>query len=258
MSEKADIITNLIYGIDTKLRRIYFGHPIDSGEEVTGQFNCVTVELAIRAIHKMASDAPKKPIEIHMHSFGGDVYAMLRLHDEIKCCPCQIKFFGGGVIMSAATWIMAACDERHLHVNSTVMIHEISDEIPPDTLTNIKISHQENERLMDILCNIYSENSHMPAHFWRDICQRDVYLTAQEALDLGLADKIIQPCKRGNFRRSRQAAMKKSLINENAQMTVKSIYKRISRSNYRNIKLNVPCVEELSNEDFIFETEDNA
>src|SRR5271154_6324306 len=105
MAEKSDLTEVLIHGIDLKARRIYFGVATDWVETDLGDFNQTSVEIAIRALHRMVQDAPGKPIEIHMNSTGGDPYSMLRLHDEILSCPCQVKFYGGGSIMSAATWI---------------------------------------------------------------------------------------------------------------------------------------------------------
>src|SRR5271170_5768045 len=119
MATQTELTDSLIHGIDLKTRRIYFGRFLDDGDDNPGDFTQASIELAIRALHKMSLDAPGKPIEIHMNSYGGDPYAMLRLYDEILSCPCQVKFYGGGAIMSAATWIMAVCDERYLYPNAT-------------------------------------------------------------------------------------------------------------------------------------------
>jgi ATP-dependent protease ClpP protease subunit len=245
MAEKPDMLNNMMYGIDLRSRRIYFGCPVDSAEEDSGSFSQISVELAVRAMHRMAIDGPSKPIEIHMNSYGGDMYSMLRLYDEILACPCQVKFFGGGAIMSAATWIMAVCDERYLHQHATVMVHELSDDQGYDKHTNIQISADENRRLMDLSCTLYEKNSYMPKSFWLDIGQRDVFLTAEEAIALGLADKIIEPKKRGNLRKMRQAHLKKQPEKAEIQKLVGSIYKRIHRVNVPNIQMNSPLKEPI-------------
>src|SRR5271157_5847113 len=105
MADKSDLSENLVYGIDLKSRRIYFGVPMDWTQEDPADFSGASIEMAVRSMHRMILDAPGKPIEIHMNSYGGDPYAMLRLYDEILSCPCQVKFYGGGAIMSSATWI---------------------------------------------------------------------------------------------------------------------------------------------------------
>ena len=238
MAAITELTDNLAYGVDIKNRRIYFGVNLDTAEvgEST-DFTISSVEYAIRALHRMASDAPGKPIELHMCSYGGDPYAMLRLYDEIHACPCQIKFYGSGAIMSAATWIMAGSDERYLHPNCTVMVHDGSDGWEGKH-TDGQIMAAEMKRLQDLLYDIYTENSRMPKEFWQDVCQRDLYLTASEAVSMGLADKVLEPKKRGNLRKMRQAALKKEPDNKEMKKLLNDVYARINKVKVPKIELN--------------------
>lgn len=241
-NEKTELTDYLIYGVDLKGRRVYFGHPADGSEENHAAFTQASVEVAVRAIHKMIEDAPAKPIEIHMNSYGGDPYAMLRLYDEILASPCQIKFFGGGAIMSAATWIMAACDERYLYPNTTVMVHDGSEGYDGKH-TDVQIDAAESKRLQNLLYDIYTNNSRMPKEFWEDVCQRDLYLTAEEAILLGLADKVIEYKKRGNLRRMRQALMGQKPDSITMKKLVNQLYGRINKVKVPKIELNEPKKE---------------
>ena len=94
------------YGTDFKNRRIYFGVAV-AADTSSNHFEWLTVEIVIRALHKLAADNSKRPIELHMSSPGGSPESMFRLIDEILSCPCKIIFVGGGEISSCATWIMA-------------------------------------------------------------------------------------------------------------------------------------------------------
>jgi ATP-dependent Clp protease protease subunit len=238
MATITELTDNLAYGVDLKNRRIYFGVNLDTAEATEStDFTLSSVEMAVRAMHRMATDYPNKPIELHMSSYGGDTYAMLRLHDEILACPCQVKFIGSGPIMSSASFIMAVCDQRELHPNAVVMVHELTSG-GGGKHTDIKIDAAENVRLMNQLCSIYEANSRMPLEFWLDICQRDVYLTASEAVSLGLADRIIEPKKRGNLRKSRQAAMKKDIDAKEMKDLVKSLYERTNRTRIPKLEFN--------------------
>lgn len=234
---KIELDELLSYGIDLKNRRIYFGSPLDGSNEDLCDFTQASVELAVRALHKMSSEAPGKPIEIHMFSFGGSPYEMLRLYDEIHACPCQIKFFGSGAIMSSATWIMAGSDERYLHPNATVMVHDGSDGFEGKH-TDGQIQAAEMKRLQNKLYEIYADNSRMPIEFWADVCQRDLYLTASEAVSLGLADKVIEPKKRGNLRKVRYAALKKEPDTKEMNKLLKEVYSRINKVKIPKIELN--------------------
>ena len=236
-ADKSDLTDSLINGIDLKTRRIYFGTPLDWTEECPGDFSPASIELAVRSMHKMIQDAPGKPIEIHMNSYGGDPYAMLRLYDEILSCPCQVKFYGGGAIMSAATWIMVACDERHLYPHATVMVHD-GWAGGDGKHTDMQIWAAEEARLQDLLYDIYTTNTRMPKEFWQDVCQRDLYLTASEAITMGMADKIVEPKKRGNLRKVRQAALKKTPTSAEMKKLLNDIYTRINKVKVPKIDLN--------------------
>jgi ATP-dependent Clp protease protease subunit len=233
----------LMHGIDLRNRRIYFGHPLDSSEQ-GGQFTEVSVELAIRAMQLMSSEMPKKPIEIHMFSYGGNAYEMLRLHDEILSCPCQIKFYGGGAIMSAATWIMAVCDERYLYPNATIMVHDGSEGYEGKH-TDVQINAAESKRLQNLLYDIYANNSRMPREFWEDVCQRDLYLEPNEAIYLGLADKIVEPKKRGNLRKIRQASLRKTPDSQDMRRLLNKLYARVNKVKIPKIELN-PVIKEAA------------
>lgn len=253
-NEKTELTDNLAYGVDIKNRRIYFGINLDTADaNESTDFTMSSVEYAIRAMHRMENDAPNKPIEIHMSSYGGDIYSMLRLYDTITTSSCQIKFYGGGAIMSSATFIMAACDERYLYRNTTIMVHELSAS-NDGKHTDIQVNATEDRRLMKILYNLYAENSRMPIEFWEDICQRDVYMSASEAVSLGLADSIIEPKKRGNLRKKRWSAMKKELDPKDLNKLIKDIYLRINKVKFPKIELN-QVKEELADPNIIIDND---
>ena len=245
MATQSELTDLFEYGIDTKNRRIYFGNANAEPDQVGG-FTAASAEYAIKALHKMADDAPNKPIELHVNSEGGDCDAAFRLCDEILASPCQIKFIGGGAIMSAASIVMCVCDERYLHSNATVMVHEGSEETSEgssSTHTSVLINAAESKRVNDIMYGIYAANSRMPREFWEDICQQDVYMSASEAVSMGLADKVIEPKKRGNLRKMRQHGLKKEVDTKEFKKLIKSVYKRIGRVDIPKIELNEPVKE---------------
>ena len=242
MSDKNSRVEEIFErNFDRKMRRIYFGVLNDEGHE---EFSWNTVEKAVRAIHLLVSDNPKKPIELHIQSCGGSATSMLRLVDVILSCPCQVKFFGGGQIASAATWLMAICDERNLYPNTEIMLHDGLDEIEGKH-TDVQIEAKSTKDLQSKLDKLFAENSHMPESFWNDILQRDVYITASEAVSLGIADNIIQPKKRGNLRRSRIAKMSNAPDEKELKKLIKDLYKRTNRKGIVKIDVTVPKKEEF-------------
>jgi ATP-dependent Clp endopeptidase proteolytic subunit ClpP len=231
------------YGLDSKLRRIYWGNCLDPSNEDSNDFTDFTTEQAVRSLDRLVAENPSKPIELHMNSCGGDPYSMLKFYDAILNCPCQIKFFGSGRIQSSATWIMAICDERYLYPNTTVMIHD-GTEYFEGTHTDAKIAMEEAKRLQDMLYDVYAANSRMPKSFWEDVCQRDLYLSAEETIKLGLADKIVEPKKRGNLRKLRSSQLKKTPAHADMEVLVHKLYSRVNRHNVPKLELNKHVKEE--------------
>jgi len=231
-------------GIDEKNRRIYWG--LDEGDEenFAGCFNWSSVELCIRALHRMASGPNKsKPIELHMNSAGGSSVDMMRLLDEIEALPCKVIFIGGGMIGSSATWIMAACDERRLHKNTVVQVHDGFSGHSEDRHKDFMVNADEEDKWQHRLNKLYADNSRMPEDFWADIITRDLYLSPEETIMLGLADKIIPPLKRGNFRRARIAALNNHPPKKELNDLVKTLYKRIRRTKVGKIEISFPAEE---------------
>jgi ATP-dependent Clp protease protease subunit len=241
VSEKTDF-EKVTEGVDFKNRRIFFGN---LGSESANEIAWDTVETVIRAIHKLSENS-QKPIELHMSSPGGSALEMLRLYDVIQSCPCQIKFFGGGEIASAATWIMAGCDERYLYPNTRICIHDSpsigTDEVPTK-ITDRKIWEEEDVKIQDMCNRIFADNSRMPVEFWEVVVKRDLWLSAEEAITLGLADKIIEPKKRGNLRRARIALLNKNVDPKSLRKLVKSIGERIHQDKSLKIELHTPHEE---------------
>ena len=229
ISAKSTLEGYLKDGVDLTQRRISFGSSDISAE--IESFTYSNVQVALRAIDKML-DVSNKPITIEMLSFGGEVYSMLALIDKILTSPCKFIFKGYGAVMSAATAVMAVCDERYLSKNTMIMIHDGSS-IHDGKVTDILIEIEEVDRLQKFLEKLYADNSYLNKEFWATICRRDLYLTADEAIKLGLADGIIPERKRGSFR---NGIRKKTFSNV---PTEKELTHSISKV-FKRIKLEVP------------------
>jgi len=244
MSLKTETENAISSGVDESARRIFFGRYLPNAEPDEGsRFDDVSISYAVRAIMKMIDQNPKKPIEIHMHSYGGDPYPMMYLCDLILASPCQFKFFGGGAVMSAATWVMAVCDERYLYENTRIMVHSGDLEMD-DRFPDAEMNMAEEKRLQDELEHIYAKNSRMPKKFWTEVCKRDLYLSAQEAVTLGLADKVIEPKRRGTLRKLRQAALSEKIPTNVMKKLVSKIYDRIQYPiNINDITINESKIE---------------
>ena len=239
--EKTELENYLVYGIDPKNRRIFFGHPLDWGELEDMDLSDLqigSVELAIRAIKRMEKDHPKHTIELYMHSYGGATESMIYLHDIILASDCKFVFYGGGVVQSSASYIMCICDERYLYPNARIMVHHGSDSFRGNW-KDFEIYFKDAKELNNFCNTIYAENSHMPVEFWNKICERDLSLSSEEAIKLGLADFLVPRPKRGNLRKKREAKMR--TIDPGIKKLVQQLYERVDiYPKKRTIEVHIP------------------
>jgi hypothetical protein len=98
----------------------------------------------------------------------------------------------------------------------------------------------EEKHLQNELNQIFSDNSRMPKSFWDEAVKRDVYLSAEEAVQLGIADKIIEYKKRGNLRKMRQAALNKAPSAKTLEKLVNNIFKKSYSGSLQKISIHVP------------------
>jgi ATP-dependent Clp protease protease subunit len=170
------------HDLDIRGRIIYVQGAIE--EEGAAKF----IKL-VKYLDKTAGD-----IEIVLNSGGGCVTSGLAMHDAIKWCnnPVTVKCYGS--VMSIASVILQAADHRVMSKYCRMMIHRGETEIVGD-FNNVKKAMKEEEELDRIMCDIYFDRiSYANPAFKRNqldkMMDTDTYLSAQQALDLGLIDEI--------------------------------------------------------------------
>lgn len=134
-----------------------------------------------------------KPISVYIDTFGGDVSAALLIYDTIKSCCCPIITIGIGKVMSAGTLILAAGEpgSRFITQNTRTMIHEVSGGAI-GTMSEMENSIAETRRLQDIYVGILAkETGNSKKKILTDMAKGDLFMSAQETVDYGLADKIV-------------------------------------------------------------------
>lgn len=135
-----------------------------------------------------------KVLTLYINSTGGDLYSAFALIDIMKNSQYPIQVIGIGSVMSAAFLIFAAGTKgyRHAAKNTSFMCHQYSDNISGkhhDLKATMKEGEIYNQRMVDLL----KECTGLPPSKIRSklLPASDVYLTAQEVVDLGVADHIL-------------------------------------------------------------------
>ncbi len=135
------------------------------------------------------------PIVLDMTSPGGSIYSGLALYDIIRNYNLNTKHKiivrVSGLVASAASMVILACDERLAGKNTTFMIHSVSSWVA-GKVQDIEDDLEETKRLGDIMKNIYTERSKITLKQLKDIDKqkKDWVLNTEEALDVGLITGI--------------------------------------------------------------------
>jgi ATP-dependent Clp protease protease subunit len=142
-----------------------------------------------KALHIL--EAVGEPITIHINTPGGDMGAGLAMYDRIRACKPKVTIIGEGEVMSMGACVLQAADHRLLSPNATVLIHtgctSTGMGLPEDTL-RIATAYKKTSD------TVYSILAHHMKLSRKDMLEKfryDTFLTARQAVKLGLADGII-------------------------------------------------------------------
>jgi len=133
----------------------------------------------------------KKPIILLINSYGGDLHAALGLTYVMKKTVSPIITACIGVAQSAASCILAAGNQRYSVPNSEIMIHQqwnyYERTLKYDELVNEVGANQKSYKQ---LIDFYINNTKIKKTQLEKLLKKDTYLTAQDALELGIIDSI--------------------------------------------------------------------
>jgi ATP-dependent Clp protease, protease subunit len=183
----------LDYHMHLESRTVYIGDSTGTGP---ADIDSKTAELAIKALHLLSAQSSDKPIRIILNSFGGCVYSGFAIYDAIRSCPNYVTIEVLGSAMSIASIILQAADWRVVHPNATIMIHDGTDSVSDLPPRSIESQAEYGKIIRKRFYNIYASRSNKGMHFWDRCCSKDTYMTAEEAVENGLADIIYEPPER--------------------------------------------------------------
>lgn len=176
------ILRQIDFQIDISRRVVYFVGDVDID---TPAF----INQRLDAICDLTNNY-KSPIDIDITSPGGDVYGMLGAVDVIQNALVPINTLGRGMVMSAATFLLiAGTGARIMTPNSILMIHEISGWVSGST-KDIIAEADHIKKLQKMSYDLYGKFSKKSSAYWKKRIKSNLYLEADECLELGLIDKI--------------------------------------------------------------------
>jgi ATP-dependent Clp protease protease subunit len=161
---------------------------------LTGEINEESVAECIKWIVYENLESKEKVLTLYVNSTGGDLYQAFALIDIMQSSNHSVRTIAVGSIMSAAFLIFTAGTkgERYIAANTGIMCHQFSGSADAK-YHDLKAEMKENELLNQKMVNILKDATGLtPSKIKAKLLPAsDVYLTAQEALDLGIADQLL-------------------------------------------------------------------
>jgi ATP-dependent Clp protease protease subunit len=154
------------------------------------------IEKAIRWLiyENMDTSNSDKILTLYINSIGGSLTDAFGLIDVIKNSNFIVRTIAVGNVMSSAFLVFAAGDkgERYVAKNTSAMCHQFSDSLD-DKYHNIKAALKETEYLNKRMVDFLTEVTGLPPSKVKSklLPPSDVYLTAQELIEYGVADHIL-------------------------------------------------------------------
>ena len=159
------------------------------GEEV----NETTASLVVAQLLFLESEDPGKDIQLYINSPGGMVTAGLAIYDTMQYIKCDVSTICMGMAASMGAFLLAAGakGKRLALPNSDIMIHQPSGGAQGQA-TDMEIHTRHILDMKKRLNQILADNTGQPIDVIAKDTNRDNFMTAQQALEYGLIDKVIE------------------------------------------------------------------
>lgn len=177
-----------IYSRLLKNRIIFVGEEIDD----------TMANLVIAQLLFLEQEDPDKDIDIYINSPGGSITAGLALYDTMQVVKPDVSTICMGMAASAAALLLAggAKGKRYTLPYSRILIHQPWVKGIGGQAVDIDIHAKEIMRNRQVLNEILASHTGQPLDKIKQDTDRDYYMSAQEALEYGIVDKIISKEKR--------------------------------------------------------------
>jgi len=158
------------------------------GEEV----NPTTSSLIIAQMLFLEAKDPDKDIQFYINSPGGSVTDGLAIYDTMQYIKCDVSTICVGMAASMGAFLLSSGTKgkRIALPNSEIMIHQPLGGFQGQA-TDIEIHAKRMLEIKEKLTRIMAENAGKEYEIVREDCERDNFMTAEQAKEYGLIDKVI-------------------------------------------------------------------
>lgn len=158
---------------------------------LTGEVNDISADIVIAQLIYLEGKDPEKDISLYINSPGGTITAGMGIYDTMNYIRCDVSTICVGMAASMGAFLLSsgAKGKRYALPNSEIMIHQPLGGAQGQA-TDIKIQAEHILRIKDRMNRILSANTSQPLEKIEKDVERDYYMTAEEALNYGIVDRI--------------------------------------------------------------------
>lgn len=158
---------------------------------LSDQVNDTTASLVVAQLLFLESQDSEKDISLYINSPGGSVTAGMAIYDTMNYIKCDVSTICIGMAASMGAFLLSsgAKGKRYALPNAEIMIHQPSAGTQGQ-ITDMAIHLKRLEIIKKRMNKILSENAGKPVETVTADCERDNFMTADEAVAYGLIDKV--------------------------------------------------------------------
>ena len=170
--------------------KVYFYGDVDEDSMLELNKTLEEVDLKLQNTQNILGEDSFTPIiHLHVNTYGGSIFAAFSTVDTIMNLKSKVYTYVDGCVASAGTLIIAVGEKRFIGKHAHLLIHQLSSGMYG------KFSEFEDEmynltNLMKLLKRFYKENTKIPMKKLDELLKRDLWMEAEECVQLGVVDVI--------------------------------------------------------------------
>ena len=160
---------------------------------LTGEVDDAMASVVVAQLLYLEGQDPEKDISVYINSPGGSVTSGMAIYDTMQYIRCDVSTICMGMAASMGAFLLSAGTKgkRFALPNSDIMIHQPSGGAQGQA-TDINIHAQHILDIKKRLNEILAKNTGQPLEVIERDTERDNFMTAQQAMEYGLVDKVIE------------------------------------------------------------------
>ncbi|NLL30248.1 MAG: ATP-dependent Clp endopeptidase proteolytic subunit ClpP [Clostridiales bacterium] len=159
---------------------------------LSGEINDDTANLVVAQLLFLESEDPDKDIYLYINSPGGSITSGMAIYDTMQYIKPDVSTICIGMAASMGAFLLSCGTKgkRFALPNSEIMIHQPLGGFKGQA-TDIEIHANRILKIKETINKILSENTNQPIEKIKDDTERDNFMSAEEAMNYGLVDKVI-------------------------------------------------------------------